>query len=68
VATRAAGLGPLALDLDNSMCCQSRSALGDELLDAVDRLHALRNVVVVDHDQLRLALHAAPLVQLGRAF
>lgn len=67
MATRAAGLGPVALDLDDSMCCQPRSALGDELLDPVDRLHALRNVVVAN-DQLRLALHAAPLVQLGRAF
>jgi hypothetical protein len=67
VATRAAGFGTLALDFDNSMCCQPRSALGDELLDAVACLHALDNVVVANHDQFRLALHGAPLVQLGRA-
>jgi hypothetical protein len=67
MATRATDFGLLALDRHDPMRRQSGPSLGDELLDAVDRLHALRNLVVVNYDELRLALQTAPLVSWERA-
>ena len=68
MATRATDFGLLALDRHDPMRRQSGPSLGDELLDAIDRLHALRNLVVVNSDELRLGFHPAPLVSWGRAF
>jgi hypothetical protein len=68
VTAGAAGLSLLAFDLDDAMRGQTRPPLRDELLDAFDRLHSRSDFVVWNGDQFRLALHAAPLVQLGRAF
>jgi hypothetical protein len=68
MATRATDFGLLALDRHDPMRRQAGPSLGDELLDSIDRLHALCNLVVVNYNELRLTLHAAPLVSWGRAF
>jgi hypothetical protein len=68
VATRATSLSLLALDLDDPMGSQPGASLGDKLLNPIDRLNALGDIVVLNHGQDRFAVHAAPLVQSGRAF
>jgi hypothetical protein len=67
MATSAARFGLPALDLHDPVCRQARPSLSNELLDAIDRPHARGNLVVVNHEHLPVALHPAPLVQLGRA-
>jgi hypothetical protein len=68
VAPGATRLSLVSLDLDDPMRRQPRPSLGDELFDAIDGLDALGDVGVSNQEELGLALHAAPLVQLGRAF
>jgi hypothetical protein len=68
MATGTPDQSTVAFDLDDPMRRQPRASLGDELFDAIDRLRALGDVGVRNHEEPRLALHAAPLVQSGRTW
>jgi len=63
VASSATCLGSTSLDLDDPLSRQPRTALGDELLDAIDRPDAFGRFASVKRDERPLAVHAAPLVQ-----
>jgi hypothetical protein len=68
MATGATDMRARVLDLDDPMRRQPGASLSDELFDAIDRLRALGDVGVRNHEEPRLALHAAPLVQSGRTW